>query len=189
MAQYRAQIGFPFNSAFPRDVVTLNPHYSGDNAQGLADALKTNLLADVAIGAAVPFTIKIYDDEKPPPSYPLAEAENGTGYSTTNSPGEMALCLSYYAGFNRPSYRGRVFIPAHFVGGALSLRPTSTQMGNALRFGNLLGKSLPAQHVWQVWSQKLQRGFTINHTWVDDEWDIQRSRGGKPTTRLEATIP
>lgn len=189
MAQYRAQIGFPLNTSFPRDVITINPHYNGDNAQALADALKTNLIANTMVGATWPFTIKIYDDEKPPPSYPIASATNGTGFKVTNTPGEVALCLSYYAGFNRPSYRGRVFIPAPFVGGALSLRPTSTQMNNALSFANTLGKSLPSQHVWQVWSKKLKQGFTINHAWVDDEWDIQRSRGGRPTTRVEQTIP
>jgi hypothetical protein len=189
MAVYRAQISFPFDTAFPRDAMTINPHYNGDNAQGLADALKSNLIANVSVGAATPFGIKVYDAQKAPPSYPLATATNGTGFSTSSAPRELALCLSYYSTWNRPSYRGRVFIPHAFIQGALSQRPTGGQMGTAGVWATTLGANLPAQMNWAVWSPKLQQSFTINHWWVDDEWDVMRSRGLKPTTRTVGTIP
>jgi hypothetical protein len=189
MAIYRAQIGFPFDSALPRDVVTINPHYFGDNAQALADALKANLIANVQVGATVPFTIKIYDAQKAPPSYPLATVTQLTGQTTTNVPHELALCLSYYSTFNRPSYRGRLYIPAHFVGGAMSLRPTTTQRSNAGSFANTLGKNLPSQHNWVVYSPKLGQSNGVSNWWVDDEWDVMRSRGLKATTRTTGTIP
>jgi len=189
LAIYRAQIGFSLDSALPRDVVTINPHYFGDNAAGLANALKANLIAQVEVGPTVPFTIKIYDAQKAPPSYPLATVTNGTGFATTNVPREIALCLSYYSTNNRPSYRGRLYIPAHFVGGAMSLRPTATQQSKALAFSQSLGKNLPAQHNWVVWSKKLGQSNGVSNYWCDDEWDVVRSRGLKSTTRVSGTLP
>jgi hypothetical protein len=189
MATYHAQIGFPFDSAFPRDVVTINPHYNGDNAQGLADALKQNLIAAANVPANMPFTIKVYDAKAPKPSYPLATASQGTGFTVTTSPRELALCLSYYATWNRPSYRGRMYIPHFFLGGALGLRPTQTQMLNALAWRGILGSGLPAQTVWSLYSRKTGLTSGVSHAWVDDEWDIVRSRGLRGTTRETAPVP
>ena len=189
MAIYRAQIGFPIDSAFPRDIVTINPHYQGDNAQALADQLKANLMASAEVGASGIFRVKIYDAEKAPPSYPIAEASNGVGFMATNSPREMALCLSFYSTYNRPSYRGRLYIPVHFMAPPYGLRPTPAQQQHAMNFADILGKNLPLQHTWSVWSPKLKRAWTINHTWVDDEWDTVRSRGLKAENRMVGTIP
>lgn len=189
MAYYRAQIGFPCDSALPRDVVTINPHYSGDNAQGLADALKANLIAHPPIGASKPFTIKIYDDEAAPPNYPLAQASNGTGFITSTGPREIGMCLSYYATFNRPSFRGRVYIPYTFIGGAMGVRPTSTQRDAVMLWAAVLGIGLPGGTAWGVWSKKNRSFAGVNNVWADDEWDIQRSRGLRPTTRTADTFP
>lgn len=186
---FRAQIGFPFDTEFPRDVVTMNPHFIGDNAQALADALKANMIASVHVGASLPFTIKVYDAEKAPPSYPIALQSNGTGFTTTSKPREVALCLSYYSGFNRPSYRGRLYVPGALIGGAFDLRPTSTQQQNAGDWATILGKGLPSQHTWAIYSHKLGKANTINHWFVDDEWDIQRKRGMRPTSRLVGVLP
>jgi hypothetical protein len=186
MAIYRVQVGFPMDSALPRDVITLNPHYIGDNAQALADAVKANLIANTNV-TAKPFTVKVYDAEKAPPSYPLATAQQGTGFSTTTTPRELALCLSYYGLYNRPRYRGRIYIPASLIGGAtIALRPTSTQITTALNWRNTFQNNLPANHNWIVWS-KLGPGATVvTNCWVDDEWDIQRKRGLRSTTRQTA---
>src|SRR3954466_10470065 len=124
MAVFRAQISFQLDTAFPRDAVTITPHYQGDNAQALADALKTNLMAHSLVGAAgLPFKVRVYDAEKPPPSYPLASSANGTGFVPSSHPREIALCLSYYSTWNRPSYRGRLYIPGHLIGSQMALRP------------------------------------------------------------------
>lgn len=186
---FLAKISFQLDSAFPRDAVTISPHYFGDDAQGLANALKTNLIANTLIGATMPFTIKVYNAEKAPPNYPLAQATNGSGSHNTNVPREVALCLSYYSTYNRPSYRGRLFIPAAFVQGQVDLRPTSTQIANALSFKTALGSGLPAQTNWVVYSRKLGQSFGVSNVWVDDEWDTVRSRGLKSTTRQLATVP
>jgi hypothetical protein len=189
MAIYRAQIGFAMDSALPRDVVTINPHYFGDNAQGLADALKANLLANTQVGATSPFTIKVYDAQKAPPSYPLATASSGTGFKTTSIPRELALCLSYYSTNNRPGYRGRLYIPASFCGGTPSLRPSGTQQTNAMSFKNTLAQNLPAQHNWVIYSPKRNQSDGVTDVWVDDEWDIVRSRGLRGMSRITAKVP
>lgn len=186
---FLAKVSFQLDSAFPRDAVTVSPHYFGDDAQALANALKTNLMANTLLGAAMPFTIKVYNAEKAPPNYPLAQASNGSGSHTTDIPREIALCLSYYSTFNRPSYRGRLFIPAAFLQGAVNLRPTPTQITNCLGFANTFGKGLPTGHNWVVYSKKLAQSFGVSNVWVDDEWDTMRSRGLKSTTRQLATIP
>lgn len=186
---FRVQIGFALDSALPRDVVTINPHYFGDNAQGLCDAIKANLIANAHVGPTAVFTVKAYDAQKAPPSYPLATATNGTGSINSSLPREVALCLSYYSNFNRPSYRGRLYIPGHFIGGPLTLRPSAGQMANALAWGVTLTSGLPANHNWVVYSKKLGVANGVNRTWVDDEWDIQRSRGLRGTTRQLANVP
>lgn len=190
MSNYRVQIGFPFDTTLPRDVVTLNPHYNGTNPQALADKLKTNLQAVTTISATKPFTIKVYDVEKAPPSYPLATAsQTGTPY-TASTPREIALCLSYYSSNNIPRQRGRMYIPYLLLTGSLGGRPTPTQITEVLTvWGNALFKNVGPTATPIVWSKFNKAGYPITNLWVDDEWDIQRSRGGKPTTRQTATIP
>lgn len=189
MAIYRAQIGWAFDSALPRDVVTINPHFFGDDPQGLANALKANLQANAQLGATQTFTVKIYDAQKPPPSFPLAEADFGTGSHPTSWPREVALCLSYYSNFNRPTYRGRLYLPMPAIGGSLGLRPTPGQMSAALVFAKVFSTALPANTNWVIYSRKRNAADGVNQIWVDDEWDTVRSRGLKGTTRQTAPFP
>jgi hypothetical protein len=180
---FKAAISFPMDSALPRDQVSITPHFFGDNAQALADALKANLIANASVGATTPFIVKIYDAQKTPPSYPLATSTNGTGFTTSTLPREIALCLSYYSTWNRPQYRGRLYIPGHFIGGPFPLRPTSTQMGKALAWATIFRTGLPANHNWVLYSPKRGAADGVSNWWVDDEWDIVRSRGLRGTTR------
>jgi hypothetical protein len=189
VSYYRAQIGFAFDSGFPRDVVQITPHYQGDDPGALATALKTNLIAQPDVTATMPFRIKIYDAEKPPPSYPLADVSNASGFVTSSKPRELALCLSYFSGFNRPRFRGRMYIPSQFITGAAALRPTAGQVAQALSWTNTLGAGLPSGTNWVVWSKKDGVGRTVTDTWVDDEWDVIRSRGLRGTVRQADTLP
>jgi len=189
VAIYLAKIAFQVDSDLPKDLITINPHYFGDDAQGLADKLKANLIANSFVGAATKFTIRIYDAQKPKPNYPLATATSGTDYANTTAPREVALCLSYYSTWNRPSYRGRVYIPHFGFGGSVGLKPTSTQMNNVLGWGNTLFKGLPAGHNAVVFSPKLNQSNGISNFWVDNEWDTVRSRGLKADSRVQGTVP
>lgn len=189
MAYYRASLQFALDSALPKDVVTINPHYQGDNPAALGDALKANLLANSGVGPSTPFRVKIYDAQKPAPSYPLYEVTSGTGFKVTTMPRELALCLSYYSSFNRPRFRGRMYIPTFFLGAGLPLRPTQAAIDNCLLWAGTLGRGLPNAHVWTVWSDMDKTGRTVTNAWCDDEWDIVRSRGLRGTTRSLTTVP
>lgn len=190
MAIYRSLISFPLDTGLPRDRMVMTPHFEGNDPAALGAALKANLIANPNIANAFPFTVKIYDAEKAPPSYPLYESTIGTGNPATGNPRELALCLSYYATFNRKRFRGRIYIPLALCGGgAAGLRPTGTQIGKALSFGPTFGKNLPSGHWWTVWSRVDKASRQVNNYWVDDEWDIIRSRGMRGTTRQTGTIP
>lgn len=189
MALYRASISFQLDSALPRDAITINPHFKGDAPQALADALKTNLGAVTAVGPTCPLTIKIYDALKAPPSFPLATATQGTGFRATTKPRELALCLSYYAAFNRPHSRGRLYIPAAFITGTGDVRPSTTQVTSVLNFHHVFTDNLPTGHVWNTYSPTTGASNPVTNVWVDDEWDIVRSRGLKGTVRQTATVP
>ena len=188
MANYRAQISFQLDTLFPRDAMTINPHYSGVNPQALADALITRIAAIPAVGATQPMTVKVYDADKAPPSYPLASATAGSGTRASGWPREVALCLSYYSGFNRPSLRGRLYIPGAFSQGSAGVTPTTTQQDNILAWCDALivGTSIAT---WEVYSKKNKSGAgPVTHAWVDNEWDTQRSRGLRADSRVQRAV-
>jgi hypothetical protein len=186
----RVQCGFPLNSVLPRDVATVNPHYNiTGSAQALVDALKTNLKAIGVISTSTTFVLKAYNAEGAPPHYPLAIASQGSTYTPTFEPNELALCLSYYASFNQPSRRGRLYIPKAFISGTAGKVPTSAQRDECGQFATAFGKSLPSGALWGVWSS-MNIAFTATTNWfVDDEWDTVRSRGLRALNRTVGTIP
>lgn len=189
MAIYRVQIGFQVDGVLPADVMTITPHYFGDDAQALADRLKSNLSAFSQVGATKPFRIRVYDAQKPPPSYPLATAEQAGTPPNSSVPRELALCLSYYSTWNRPRYRGRLYIPLVLIGGTAGARPAGATITQALAWKDPLTASLPPSHNLVVYSRVDDKSYGVDNFWVDDEWDVVRSRGRKPTTRQTATFP
>lgn len=193
---YRAQIAMDYGSAMPKDRVVITPHYSGPagSGQALADALKTKLTNMSGVGVSVNFSVKTYDAQAPKPNYPKGQAYNTGGYIAVAMPRELALCLSYYAGINVPRFRGRVYIPAAVLSGSAAARPTAGQITAALAWGPLLFKSggataLPTDIVPVVYSRVANAAYNLGAYWVDDEWDIMRSRGALGTTRQTGTIP
>jgi hypothetical protein len=185
MTDFRVSLSFPCDGTLPRDAVTINPHFNGTDAQGLATALKNNLLAWNPTATA-PVNIKVYDAGKPPPSFPLATASNPGSPPVSGNPREVALCLSYYTTYNRPRYRGRLYLPASWFGTGMGVKPTSGIMNAALAFGaEILRKSLPSGTVWTVYSttEKKSQG-AVSDAWVDDEWDTVRSRGLRASSRV-----
>jgi hypothetical protein len=189
LAIYRVQLSFPTDGVLPADEMTLTPHYSGDDAQALADRLKSNLTAFAQVGASKPFRIRVYDAKKAPPSYPLASAQQAGTPPNSGAPRELALCLSYYSTWNRPRFRGRLYIPHLFFGGGTAARPAPTQMTAVLAWKDVLTGSLPPAHNLVVYSRMAGEAYGVDNFWCDDEWDIMRSRGRKATTRQTATFP
>lgn len=190
MGILRAQIAFQFDSVLPQDQIMITPHYLGPTTgtDVLADALSTNLKATTGLSASVPFTIKLYNAEGTPPHYPLSTKVNGTGSNFTTQNRDVALCLSYYATFNRPRWRGRMYIPAFLAGGSIGLRPTNAQMTQIGAWANTLGKNLPSGFQWALYSKTRGSAEVVTNWWVDDEWDTVRTRGMKPTTRVQGVV-
>ena len=193
MAIYHAQIGFQINSTLPKDVNTINPHYQGTDPVALANQLKTNILANTTFTTTpCAFTIKVYLATGGKPHYPLATATGSSGTAATQIPSEVALCLSYYSGFNQPRLRGRLYIPNPFILGASGLpgqRPSTTFQNNAMTWGPTLFKGLPAGTTACVFSRVAGTASDITNYYVDNEWDIVRSRGLAPTSRVTGTVP
>lgn len=184
----KAQISFPMDSTLPRDQVVITPHYQGGIPDStFYDAIVNNLKSIATVGD-VPFTIKYYDAQKAKPNFPLASRTNKTGSITSGLNHDVALCLSFYSGSPRPRTRGRLYIPPVFIQGQIGIRPTSTQMTNTLAFSQLY-KSLPSGWLGVVYSRADNAAYGITNFWVDDEWDTQRRRGLKSTTRVTATNP
>jgi hypothetical protein len=169
MATYRASIALQYDSALPRDAMTINPHFNGSDPQALATALSTNLKAFTPT-AIHPWTIKIYDATKAPPSYPLAQLTQSGTPPNSGIPREIALCLSYYTTYNRPS---------------------DTVLQAAIDAAKaLFGVGMPAQTNWVVFSKTENKSMGgVSDVWCDDEWDTMRSRGMKPTKRVSASFP
>lgn len=189
MAVYKAQIAFDVDTNMPRDRMTITPHFFGTDAQGLANALKTNLIGITEIGPTHHFKVSVYDAQKAPPNFPLATAEQTGTPAASDMPRELALCLSYYSTYNRPRTRGRLYLPSFLFPGGATPRPTTGQITKALAFRQVLVTGLPASHNWVVWSPTTQQSYGVSDAWVDDEWDIQRSRGSKATSRQIAPVP
>jgi hypothetical protein len=185
----RANIAFAFDSGLPRDVMTITPHYETDDPQALINVLRNNIVAGAQGGATNVFNIKAYDAKKAPPNYPLAETSHGTGYLDSHFPRELALCLSYSADFNRPSLRGRLYIPMALIGGGTALRPTPEQQALVTNWADMLTGSLPTGSFWVVYSKTHQTSAQVTNAWCDDEWDIVRSRGLRGSSRHEVTVP
>jgi hypothetical protein len=185
VATYRAKIDFHVDTGLPRDVISVNPCYiSQGDPQALADQLKTNIIAHVLNGALNWFVIRLYNVRQAPPSYPVAEASNVVAAKASVTPRELALCLSFYSEHNRPSQRGRIYWPMALINGTPAQRPTQAQMQQVADIGKDVLNVAPGLGQWAIWSPTRQEEHVVTDYWVDDEWDIVRSRGLKGTTRI-----
>src|SRR4051794_33962224 len=117
MATLRAQCAFRMDSGAATDVAIINPHFTGAGigvAAGDANQLATDLAAGLAAWSVLPTEVHVtmYNAIGPPPHYPIGEAyqRQSTAFAT-NVPRELAVCLSYWAGQNRPRRRGRLYVP------------------------------------------------------------------------------
>jgi len=164
---------------------------TGPDWQQLADDLAAALVAWTLAPTAHQLTVKLYEITAPSgtPNRPKATKvlyPNQAGGSTY--PGELALCLSFYGGSNAPSQRGRLYLPIWSVTNSTpGERPSSTERAKAGALVTPLAALGGANVDWGVWSGK-NGSFTKSSNWyVDDEWDTQRRRGLRPTTRTSGS--
>lgn len=132
-------------------------------------------------------TVKVYDmaDPKPRPERAVATHTPTTPNSEiAYGPRQVALVLSFYAGRNLPSFRGRIYVGPMTAGNQNSLRPTSINMNEVLDLGHGLFDLGGENVAHVVYSPTHLATHVVTDYWVDDSWDTMRSRLEKPTTRV-----
>lgn len=190
MPIWRLQTSWAINSAFPRDRMVITPHF--DDAGALTDP--DSLCEDLADALLLwwPTTgelqVSAYDAQGTPPVFPQGEAIRNQGeFASNNQPRELACCLSFYGTRNLPRQRGRLYIPALMIGTDTILRPTPAQQQKvgdlAPIFEGLGGVDVD----WCVYSRTENAPHSVTNWFVDNEWDIIRSRGLRGDERLTGT--
>lgn len=154
------------------------------------NSVGTNLLG-VGITAG-PHEVKFYDMPGVKPNYPVF-----TGALTLSGapggailPPECALVLSFQGqkapGFPQRRRRGRIYIGPIKASLNTDGRPTSSAVSSLAAYGANLRtaiNALPGSTQWSVWSTVDQQAVAVNDGWVDNEWDTQRRRGLRRTSR------
>jgi hypothetical protein len=181
-------------SNLPRDRIihtvhfkTLDPVFDADHADIAADIAT---LFDQTLPPITGFgswEVKVYDEGDAMPREPravhtLAQRTPGSGATAR----EVALCLSFFADRNLPRYRGRIYMGPMTSG--IGERPSSQQTGYGTALANGLAGIGGLDIQWCVKSRADGEYRQVTDFWIDDEWDTQRRRGLKATTRVAGTV-
>jgi len=181
----------------PKNQLVINPCFRvqfnlleptfGTDAQQLTDDLAAVL---TTWAGTADLTVRAYNLQGSKPNYPVAEKKLNAGvFVTPTVPPELAVCLSFYGGQNQPSKRGRLYLPAFLCGvtGSPGLKVSAGAMTKAEAlvpgFAGLGGTNVD----WIVWSRTHQTAAKVTNYWVDNAWDIQRSRGIKADAKVVKT--
>lgn len=190
MPVWRLQLSWQVDTVAPRDQMVITPHFDDHGVTTDPQNLCEDLVAAVnGIKLhAGELRCKAYDAQGSVPVYPQGDFVVNKGLTSTwSTPREMAVCLSFYATRNIPRHRGRLYIPAWFAGASTAQqRPTLplVNMGAlADAFQQLGGPDVD----WAVYSRKDDRAYPVTNWWVDNEWDVMRSRGSVSTQRTLGT--
>ena len=195
----RAHVQWQVGSALPRDVMQITPCFRAQtpmlptdtaNWTTLADDIRNIFAGSWTDKATNQMTVKLYDIEgTDKPNRPRATSVKYAGQAAEASAmREIALCLSFYGGPNGPSNRGRLYIPAWlFLAGSVPVRPTQANRDKVAELPALLSAVGGTNIDWGVWSTTRDQFTKVDHWFVDDEWDVQRRRGLKPSARSAGT--
>lgn len=198
MATYiRAQLT-SFDAGAPtRDRVVNVLHFKQKGAVQLLgtdwDALATDLCTiwrsePSLFAGTTTVECRLYDMEEPAPRAPKAIKTKTLATLALGCPREVAICLSYASDLYGPNGKGRVYIGPLTSAG---VRPSGSQSDAVIRLPQQLADVGGTDMEWSVYSptrhqrmSSIDEGFNkVSHAWQDDEYDIQRSRGQRPTTR------
>jgi len=190
MPIWRLQCSWQLDTAAPRDAVMITPHFNDIGAttdpQNLCDDMLAGL--NTVFPTSGEIRVKAYDAQGSIPVYPQGDAVIRKGIPhATNVPRELAVCLSFYGERNVPRQRGRLYIPAYLAGAdTAKLRPEAP-ITRIESFVPLLTGLGGADVDWCVYSRRMDHAYSITNWWYDDEWDVMRSRGMRPTSRVQGT--
>ena len=202
MAQtYRFQVSLPVLDTLPRNRATNVLHFE-HQIGGQSDAQLQTMCQDLAAIYQHHYAdntrevqVKAYDVDAVP-NYPRATVVVNAGAPWGhNGFLEQALVLSF-AGTNRGNKRerGRIYlVPGMTALGFVlsSNRPNDATLNWALGFYTEPNQSFPdlggVDWKFGVWSRVGQKFTQSQQAWVNDDWDVQRSRGLRESKRVAAT--
>lgn len=192
MPVWRIQTEISVDTVLPRDVLMINPHFDDHGVTtdpaGLCNDLAEAISQWTVPGGAYQVKCTAYDANGTPPVFPAGESTFWPGVSGgAQEPRELALCLSYYSGQNRPRYRGRLYVPVCLLGVSTGGRPNTAALTKVMTLGPILTGLGGPDVDWVVYSQVDSSARPVSDYYCDDEWDVVRSRGLRPTTRQTAT--
>jgi hypothetical protein len=196
---FLGRISWKFANDDPKNVYAINPCFrhqfdplslTQPDWQTLANDLRTAIDGwTVSAGATKVQLYQLSAGDSGPPKA-ISEA-NPTAYRDTFAPPQAAITFSFYGTNNVKRQRGRLYIPPALTG------ITSAQVGSqvvpaAIRtkvgalapiFAGLGGANVD----WIVWSRVAQAATKVQNWWVDDSWDVIRSRKLAATARTTGT--
>lgn len=198
---YKFQVSWPVTDTLPRNRMSNTLHFQHVTG-GLNDDALESMCADLVALYAVKYKgnyeilCKAYDTDAVP-NNPRASVVQHSGLAhQCNTARELALVLSY-AGEHRgvKSERGRIYTNPFIVGTNLvqdpALRPTTLQMEWALGFFSLANESFPdiggVDWKFGIYSPTYKTFTQAQQAWVNDDWDVMRSRGLRETQRITST--
>lgn len=153
-----------------------------------------NLVDDLyAVWAAKPWglaryiDIRAYDMADPEPREVRGQKVGQVAGSKAYGPDQVALCLSYYADRNLPRQRGRIYL-GPWATTDMNSRPTLQVMNQALGLATDLADLGGLNVDWSLYSPTNSTATRISDAWVDDSWDIIRSRKLPSGTRVTVEL-
>lgn len=201
MAQtYKFQVSMPVTDTLPRNRMQ-NVIHLEHSIGALADTDLESMCADIVelwqvryVDASREVSCKAYDvDAKP--NYPRAEVVVNSGMAwNMQQPREICCCLSFASSQkgNRRQ-RGRIYLEPGIASTTLScssLRPSQAVLDWCLAWYTTPNESLPdlggVDWKFGVWSRVAQDFTQSQQAWVNDDWDVQRRRGLRESTRVQA---
>jgi hypothetical protein len=194
VALYKMMVRWPADTGKPADDIIVTPWLNDHGVGTNPDSLCSQVL-DCFMGSARWILVNVeahcYAYEHTPGELetgpPKGSSHRNVGaLASSNCPREQALCLSFYAVSNEPRRRGRLYLPCCLHTPATEnqgIRPGAAIRGTALNIATRLSSVGGVDVDWVVHSVKDDASYTVTNGWVDDEWDTQRRRGMKSTTR------
>lgn len=203
MATIRATANLPYTTNIPEDVVTNTLYFSTANTTDpdVHDEIGARVIAAYHIldanlsglisRAANICSVILYDMSDPEPRAPIATYPFTLAAATTGNtelPAEVALCLSYHGAFEsgvpNARRRGRIYLGPFSAGSIVLTRPPDALIDACVDFGEALWTPIGATDVqWVQRSETLGVTSQVVGGWVDNEWDTQRRRGRRATSR------
>lgn len=192
MPLYRAQVSVAVDGTLPRDRI-VNTLYFNDAGVGTDP---NNLANDLAVvwndhwnsASASEVDVRFYDMAQAKPRPIAGRKVLNAGLSRQSQmPRELAVCLSFFAERNLPRQRGRLYMsPAARGLSSAAARPADVLLTDLLGMANAFSALGGVDVDWVVYSPTNNSHKKVTEAWVDDEWDVVRSRGLRASKRSKA---